>query len=221
MDKRILVLLLLFLPVLASTYSVQLNQFLDLNATIPYINNFMKCYLTNNSLTFWDSYINGTATILVSNHTVNYTYILKCCDNCHFVGNTLYLSDYSLHYELGQHNITGNMGLEYYVADVVESSRTISGLTNAGGDVYIGGFPFAFWMLLLFILVFGLSLFFLTGETSGLILGCSMGAFVGVLYLWFNQLLTFWQFLGVTLLSGGVVGSWSKIGVAGRQPRRE
>lgn len=213
---------LFFLMILFSgafSYQYNVHQYLDVNASTLYINDFMLCYLSNNSLTYWDNYISGNASIVLPNSTLNYIYELYCCDNCEFIGTNLFLGDGALDYYIGSSNISGNMIKHYYVADVIIDSRTVDdiGISDRNLSIFSGltaihhitiALAMIFCFGVCFTIIFGGN----DGGLTSFFVGGALGFVLALFYLIAVEVFSIFLVIMFVVIGLGVFALWGAIG---------
>lgn len=206
-----ILIILMSLPIFA-TETITLKQYSDLNATTPYINEFMLCYLSGNGSVSYDTYTNGTAELLF---TENDTYELFCCDNCYISGSDVSIQYNSLHYLLGTLELNESRSVNYYVGDVIENLRIIprSGTSTFSNpfSLDVSGSGIAVMIGLILIIGFSLFFFVITDSVSGLGFGAITGGIAFLIFALVSGMLPWWSLIIVAVVVIGGMSAWSRI----------
>jgi len=174
----------MFCSINTHAYDVGFRQWKTLNMSDPYINEYMICYLINDTVIIWDTYQNG-----ISNWTTpddSFTYDIYCCDNCYIQNDEVHFSPNSLNYNVDNDlNISTNLFLDYYVGDILDRYRTISTTINNSEAYNIDGWKFWAGMILLIMTTIASPLLFsgffeLADPTKMVVIGGSIGFFIGI-----------------------------------------
>jgi len=177
----ILSIMFLFMSTFAIDNFISVTQWRELNATNVYINEFMKCYVYNDTNLNYANYISGTANI-TSGNELEGIYTIGCCDNCYFTDETLVLSSYSLNYDLGEINVTTPLALNYYVGDILDLLHSVD-LSDTTSSTYFDFSNYIYFTPLIFIVGLGMFLFVLLDNIAGFIIGAVLGAVIGIAFL--------------------------------------
>ncbi len=204
-------LLLFITPFYA--YHTELYQWSDLNKTSPYLNEFMICYLRNDTNIIWDTYNGGIAQFFTPNVSLDYD--LYCCDNCRIDNNiSIHLSPNSLHYNVDTDiTISENTILEYAINDIIEDYRTIA-VTNSLPSSSISIFddfsygdliPLDWLFVIIITLSIPLSAWLLTNNINLTMLFFGLGMIVGSFISYFWELIGLIPFIFVELILFGIM----------------
>ena len=177
----LLSIMFLFMSTFAIDNFISVTQWRELNATNVYINEFMKCYVYNDTNLNYANYISGTTNI-TSGSELNGIYTIACCDNCYFTEETLVLSSYSLNYDLGIINVTTPMVLNYYVGDVLDLLHSVD-LSDIPNSNYFNFDDYIYFTPLIFIIGLGMFLFVLLENIAGFVIGAILGSIIGIAFL--------------------------------------
>ena len=202
-----LVFILMLVPSFATIENfVSVRQYRDINASTPYINEFMLCYIHNATILNWATYTGGVANI-TDGSELDGVYTLSCCDNCYLSGSVIVTSTYSLNYNLGSVNITTPTLASYYVGDILDSLHGVETATPK----FFNLDNYVYFIPLIFIIGLGAFLWALLDSIAGFIIGATLGLFIGIFYLISIGVLSGLFLILALIVIIMVVFAWSKI----------